>query len=49
MFDPNIYWSSTSYNLYTITQAWIIRFSDANNGKISKTNSNYVRCVRNNY
>ncbi len=48
MFSPNIYWSSTSYSLYT-TQAWTIIFSDANNGKISKTNSNYVRCVRDNH
>ncbi len=48
MFDPNTYWSSTSYSIHP-TQAWTIRFSDANNGKISKTDSNYVRCVRDNH
>jgi hypothetical protein len=48
MFNPNIYWSSTSYNQDN-TKAWTIKFENADNTRESKTDTNYIRCVRDNH
>ena len=43
----NNYWSSTTYASNT-SYAWVVCFSYGNDYHNAKTNSNYVRCVRDN-
>lgn len=42
-FDANYYWSATEYNA---TSAWIVTFYNGYVNNYNKTNSYYVRCVR---
>ncbi len=48
MFNENIYWSSTSYAVDT-DKVWTIKFENAENTRETKTNSHYIRCVRDNH
>lgn len=44
-FSADAYWSATEYSGYS-TSAWAVRFSDGRTINNSKTDSYYVRCVR---
>lgn len=44
-FNSSNYWSSTT-NASDTSNAWNVNFNNGNDNWNNKTNSNYVRCVR---